>query len=48
MCQGDRVPVLLGEADRTGHSALSSLAAKSHPWPHVMMAVENGELSWNS
>ena len=43
MCCGDCAPILLGEADQTGHSALSSLALSHDPWPHVMMAVENRE-----
>ena len=43
MCQGDYAPVLLGEVDRTGYSALSESHATSHSWPHVIMAVENRE-----
>ena len=40
--------VLLGEVDWTGHSALLSLTLSHDPWPHVMMAVETENLSWNS
>ena len=43
MCQDDCAPVLLGEMDQTGHSALAKFHTKSQPWLHVMMAVENRE-----